>query len=186
MAADRKEWQNPDEILDQLKIKEGWSVVDLGCGPGFFTVPLSKRVGKNGKVFAVDSDSVMLHHLESNLQNTAFAKSIVEMIQADVCASGIPSGCADMVLFANLLHDLDNQKIFFDEVTRMLSEDGRIVDIDWQRMNTNALGPPLDRRLSENQSRIIIRENGYRIINALNAGPYHYGFICERDRSKPK
>jgi 2-polyprenyl-3-methyl-5-hydroxy-6-metoxy-1,4-benzoquinol methylase len=44
----RKWFQNPKKILAPF-IKEGMNVLDVGCGPGFFSVELAKMVGKNGK-----------------------------------------------------------------------------------------------------------------------------------------
>lgn len=180
MSKDRTEWQDPEEILDQFKIKEGSCVADLGCGPGFFTLPLSKRLGRDGKIFAVDTDAIMLRHLNENLRNTLFEKPKIETIEADVSNSGIPDGCTDLVLFANLLHDLDDPKVFLKEVDRMLKEGGKVLDIDWHKSDTNNLGPHVNMRLSENESRNLLRTNGFRIINALNAGPYHYGFVCQK------
>jgi ubiquinone/menaquinone biosynthesis C-methylase UbiE len=49
----RKLLQNPQKILKPF-IKEGMTVADLGCGPGFFTIEMAKMVGNNGKVTAVD------------------------------------------------------------------------------------------------------------------------------------
>lgn len=184
MAEDRKEWQNPEEILDQLRIQEGSCAVDLGCGPGFFALPLSKRIGKHGKLYAVDANPVMLRNLNTNLHNAPFEKAMVEVINADVCNSGIPDQSADLVVFANLLHDLDDPKLFFEEMARILKEGGQIVDIDWHKLETSDLGPAVDRRLSESESRKLIRENGFRIINALNVGPYHYGFTCRKESTR--
>ena len=49
----RKWFQNPGKILAPF-IKEGMKVLDVGCGPGFFSIKIAKMVGKRGKVFSVD------------------------------------------------------------------------------------------------------------------------------------
>ena len=46
--------RNPYDILRNIGIKEGMSVLDIGAGPGFFTIPAAKIVGPNGRVFALD------------------------------------------------------------------------------------------------------------------------------------
>ena len=56
----RKLIQNPGKILKPF-IKEGMTVMDLGCGPGFFTIEMARMVGKNGNVTAVDLQEGMLN-----------------------------------------------------------------------------------------------------------------------------
>ena len=56
MSPGRLEWQNPDKIVRALGVKQGMKVADIGCGPGFFTIPLARAVGQRGAVYAVDSE----------------------------------------------------------------------------------------------------------------------------------
>jgi len=180
MAEDRKEWQNPEEIVNEMKVTEGSTIADLGCGPGFFTIPLAKKLGTQSRVYAVDSDPIMLDHLTANLEKIPeVERASVVMMEADVSNTQLPDHSVDLVFFANILHDLEDPKKFFGEVKRILKPGGRLIDIDWQKMETGAMGPPLEWRLSEDDSRKLLRENGFRINYALNAGPYHYGFICK-------
>ena len=55
----RRWLQNPQKILAPY-IKEGMTVLDVGCGPGFFSVEIAKMVGKNGKVISADLQDGML------------------------------------------------------------------------------------------------------------------------------
>jgi ubiquinone/menaquinone biosynthesis C-methylase UbiE len=52
----RRLLQNPERILRGL-VQEGQAAVDLGCGPGFFTLPLAQMVGPSGRVMAVLQDA---------------------------------------------------------------------------------------------------------------------------------
>jgi len=63
-AADRDEWQKPDQIMDALKIAEGSRVAELGAGGGWFTSRLARRVEENGVVYAEDIQRLMLVALE--------------------------------------------------------------------------------------------------------------------------
>jgi alpha-beta hydrolase superfamily lysophospholipase len=53
--ATRRSWYTPEEVLSDLK--EGMTFVDVGCGDGFFSILASKKVGPNGRVYAVDIDA---------------------------------------------------------------------------------------------------------------------------------
>jgi ubiquinone/menaquinone biosynthesis C-methylase UbiE len=182
MSSERKKWQDPEKILDQIGIDENTNCADLGCGPGFLTIPLALRVGKTATIYAVDQSSVMLAHLEKNLKGSVPEEISrkVKVIQADVTRTTIPNGSVNLVIFAQLLHDLEDHAAFFDEIKRSSTERCRIVDIDWQKRETDDMGPPLEIRLSEDESRKIIERNGFRVVHALNAGPYHYGLVCQR------
>jgi ubiquinone/menaquinone biosynthesis C-methylase UbiE len=183
MSPERKKWQDPEKILDQIGIEENTIAADLGCGPGFFTIPLALRLGKTAKIYAVDQSEVMLAHLKKNL--TAAPGEVAEkvmMIQADVLQTNIPEESVNLVIFANLLHDLEDHAALFQEIKRISTESSRIVDIDWDRRETDDMGPPMEIRLSEDASRKILQRTGFRVVHALNAGPHHYGLICQREK----
>ncbi len=179
MSEDRKSYQDPENIITKLNITSGTCVADLGCGPGFFTIPISNRIGITGKVYAVDSNPVMIDHLRRNLGQNALNSTNVVILGSDVAKTQIPSESVDVTLFANILHDLSDKKQFLDEVKRVSKPIAEIVDIDWQKRDAGA-GPPIEKRLSEQETRHILKENGLEIVHGLNAGPYHYGFVCKK------
>ena len=125
---------------------------------------------------------MMLRYLKTNLGSSNLEKNLakIRIIEADVSSTDIPDQSVDLVIFANILHDLKDKKSFFNEIRRIAKQTARIVDIDWHKRETENMGPPLERRLSENESRLIIRENGFVIVYALNPGPHHYGFVCQQ------
>ncbi|MGE5813819.1 MAG: class I SAM-dependent methyltransferase, partial [Acidobacteriota bacterium] len=50
----REQWQKVDQIFAAMGVREGLTVADVGAGDGFFTSRLSRAVGAQGHVFAVD------------------------------------------------------------------------------------------------------------------------------------
>ncbi len=182
MSEERKKWHNPQKMLNDLGVDENISSADLGCGPGFFTIPLAERLGNSATAYAVDQSAAMLAHLEKNLRAALSPESFhrVKIIHADVNRTGIPDKSVSLIIFAQLLHDLEDHKAFFNEIKRISKEGGKIVDIDWQKRDTDGMGPPLEIRLSEDKSRKIMGENDFQVVYALNAGPHHYGLVAKR------
>jgi ubiquinone/menaquinone biosynthesis C-methylase UbiE len=178
LAHERKEWQDPQKIVTEIGVKEGMTVADLACGPGFFVVPLAKAVGEKGRIYAVDKSQVMLEYLKSNIARTKTNAEIVKIIEADVSKTSIPSSSCDIVFFANILHDLDNPEAFLNEAKRISKPHAILVDIDWKDVN-NGFGPPLEVRMSETKAKTILADNGLFIQSNIDAGPYHYGFILK-------
>ena len=179
MSKDRKSWQDVDSILEQIGVEKGKVVADLACGPGYFTIPLSKGVGSDGIVYAVDRNEVMIKNLKQNLYSYASeTKQNVNVIESDIYSTSIPAHSCNLVFFANVLHDIEDTTVFFKEVKRIAKNDAHIVNIDWHKRDMQ-LGPPLAIRLSESQARHLLISNGFLVSHAVNAGPYHYGLVCK-------
>jgi ubiquinone/menaquinone biosynthesis C-methylase UbiE len=178
LAHERREWQDPEKIIAQIDVEIGMAVADLACGPGFFTVPLSRAVGESGRIYAVDSSELMLDYLQSNLERSNTRSKNVSIYKSDVSKTGIPPATCDVVLFANILHDLDRPNEFIDEVKRISKENALIVDIDWKDVD-NGFGPPLDIRLSETKAKEILKKGGLVLVRNIDPGPYHYGLVLK-------
>lgn len=67
--------QNPEKILRNY-IYPGMTVLDLGCGTGYFTLEIAKLVGNKGMVVACDVQKGMLDILKRKLQNSEFRERI--------------------------------------------------------------------------------------------------------------
>ncbi|MFP4023857.1 MAG: class I SAM-dependent methyltransferase [Thiohalospira sp.] len=68
--------QNPKKIVNPY-VKEGIMTMDLGCGPGFFTIELAKIIQKSGNVFAVDIQEEMLNLLETKIKGTQYHDIVI-------------------------------------------------------------------------------------------------------------
>jgi SAM-dependent methyltransferase len=78
-------------MLDLIGVREGWSCLDLGCGPGGITAAVSKRVGASARVIGLDKDPQFLEHAR------AHAPANVEFRQGDAYASELPRESFDLV-----------------------------------------------------------------------------------------
>jgi len=71
----RRFFQNPEELLGRF-IHEGQTVIDIGCGSGFFTLPMARLVGENGRVIAVDIQKGMLDKVDHNAKKAGLQSRI--------------------------------------------------------------------------------------------------------------
>ncbi|MDG6909124.1 MAG: class I SAM-dependent methyltransferase [Nitrososphaerota archaeon] len=176
MSEERRKRQDPLKLMEAAGIRPGMTVADLGCGPGFFTLPLASRVGSRGLVYAVDADPVMLKHLRNNIEESKADLGRIKILEADVSETGIPARSVDAVLFANVLHDIDDKKAFLGEVTRICKARAMVIDVDWKKIKQE-IGPPFGMRLAEAETKKIMSEAGLEVTKALDAGPHHYGLV---------
>ena len=178
MSEERKQWHNPETILKCADATKGITMADLGSGPGFFTIPMAQIAGEKGLVYAVDSDQNMLDSLKENIATSGENPKVIKTVNSDVCNTGIPKESVDLVLFANVLHEVDDRKAFFQEVKRISKRTASIIDVDWKKIET-AHGPPLKSRLSEDEAKRILSKSGFTVVKQTDAGPYHYELICK-------
>jgi ubiquinone/menaquinone biosynthesis C-methylase UbiE len=178
MSEERKQQHNPQTILNEAGVKKGMIIADLGSGPGFFTIPMAQMTGEKGLVYAVDSNQTMLNGLKENIAKSEVNPNIIKIVNSDVCHTGISKESVDLVLFANVLHEVEDKKAFFQEVRRISKPTAYIVDVDWKKTQTD-YGPPFKERFSEDEANRVLAKNGLSVIKQIDVGPFHYELICK-------
>lgn len=113
----------PHRILEPHIIK-GMTVLDLGCGPGFFTIELAKLVCETGRVIAADLQQGMLDKVATKIKGTELEK-IIELHKCQVDTIGI-SRKVDFVLAFWMVHEVTDKQKFFEELKSVLNPGGRI------------------------------------------------------------
>jgi ubiquinone/menaquinone biosynthesis C-methylase UbiE len=108
-------------ILKEVGIKAGFHVLDFGCGPGSYIMPLVELVGKSGKIYALDIHPLAIRAV----QTLAFRKRLanVQAILSD-CKTGLPPNSLDVVLLYDILHHLDDPNGVLAELHRVLRPKG--------------------------------------------------------------
>jgi ubiquinone/menaquinone biosynthesis C-methylase UbiE len=113
----------PRKMLEPY-ISKGMTVLDLGCGPGFFTVELAQLVGEEGKIVAADIQQGMLDKMAARIRGTDVEKRVeIHLCQPD--RIGI-SQKVDFVLAFWMVHEVPDQKGMFEEIKSILNPGGRI------------------------------------------------------------
>ncbi len=119
--------QNPYRILDKY-VRPGCTVVDLGCGMGYFSIPMARMAGPTGKVICIDVQQQML----DGLRRRAEKAGVLDTITARRCEParlGIPEP-ADFVLAFWMLHEAPDQRAFLAEVQAHLKPTGRFLLVE--------------------------------------------------------
>jgi ubiquinone/menaquinone biosynthesis C-methylase UbiE len=119
--------QDPRKILGPY-IKEGMTVLDAGCGPGFFSIELAQMVGKSGRVIALDLQEGMLQKLGRKIQGTELEKRIT-LHKCEKDKLGV-SESVDFVLAFYMAHEIPNQEDFFNEIKSILKPNGRVFIVE--------------------------------------------------------
>ncbi|MGD8777450.1 MAG: methyltransferase domain-containing protein [Ignavibacteria bacterium] len=119
--------QNPNKILSPY-VKEGMKVLDVGCGPGFFSIELAKMVGKSGKVFSVDLQEGMLQKLRNKIYGTTL-EGIINLIKCEKDKINVPEK-VDFILAFYMVHEVPNKDSFFETLKNILNEKGEFLIVE--------------------------------------------------------
>jgi len=123
----RRWFQNPQKILGPY-IKEGMTVLDLGCGPGFFSIDMAQLVGKSGQVIASDLQEGMLQKLGDKIRGTELKERII-LHKCEENKIGL-SDRVDFVLAFYMVHEISDQKEFFNELSSILKSEGQVLIVE--------------------------------------------------------
>jgi ubiquinone/menaquinone biosynthesis C-methylase UbiE len=148
MAEDRLQRFDRYAFLRSLGVGEGKAVADLGCGPGFFTLPASELVGPTGKVFAVDVQQEMVDDLRSRLAQQGIVNVAVR--RSSELELPIQQRSVDLALLAFMLTEVDQRSSFLLAAKRLLRADGRIAVLEWEKIET-PVGPPVEERITADE-----------------------------------
>lgn len=123
----RRWLQDPGRILRPY-LREGMTALDLGCGPGFFTVDMARMVGSSGRVVACDLQQGMLDRLRAKISGT----DIEARVTLHRCEDGRIgwNGSADFILAFYVIHEIPDQPALYTELLSLLRQDGQLLVVE--------------------------------------------------------
>jgi ubiquinone/menaquinone biosynthesis C-methylase UbiE len=104
------------------------TVLDFGCGPGYFTVDIAQMVGKSGRVIAADLQEGMLQKLRDKIHETEIEKRIT-LHRTEENKIGL-SEKIDFALAFYVVHEIPNQGEFFKELESILQPGGQVLVVE--------------------------------------------------------
>ena len=123
----RRLLHDPEQILGGL-LRPGQTVADIGCGMGYFAVPMARLVGEGGRVIAVDLQPEMLDALKRRAARQNLQGRIhYHLAQPDRIGLAEP---VDLALAFWMVHEVRNPAAFLAEIKRMLKPDGRFLMVE--------------------------------------------------------
>ena len=117
----RRWLQNPRKILAPY-ITDGMVALDVGCGPGFFSVELAHLVGPTGRVIAADLQQGMLEKVRAKIKGTDLERRI-QLVKCEQTNLNV-SEPVDFILTFFMVHEVPDQLGFFRQLFPLLRERG--------------------------------------------------------------
>ena len=119
------------EVIESLNIHESDTVADIGSGGGYFTLEFAKRVGKSGKVYAVDTKQENLDYVKAQSEREGINNVVTVLADDEI---GLPEKSVDLVFMRNVVHHLPEPARYFADLKRFLKPDSRVAIIDYKKV----------------------------------------------------
>jgi len=179
--ASRDEWQMPVRVMDEIGVKPGLTVADIGAGEGYFTFFLAERVGPSGKVFAEDIDAKSLKTIRDRCAKEQVRQ--VEIIQGGEDDPMIPLESTDTALMVNVLPNVEHPPSFLRNVAKILKSEGTLVIIHWEQTKLYPSEPEPVGKPSLRWTLRQIYDSGFEVVKFLTFLPAQNIWICKaRDK----
>ena len=177
LSEERAAALQPEKLLRELGLREGMTIADIGCGPGFFTIPAAQIVGPTGVTLAADIQGEMLSAVRSRaLEHGLSNVRIVKTNDRDI---PIPPGTCDFALLAFMLHEIEHRASFLHRAARALKPGGRVIALEWDKVE-GPVGPPQEDRISPEELMADAQAAGLRMVDERSLAADQYLRVFER------
>lgn len=122
----------PDLVLDHLELQAGNIVADIGSGGGYFSLRFAEAVGKEGTVFAVDTNSGFLEFIKENAKEKGLNN--VKTVLTSEDSLSLPEK-VDFMFMRNVCHHIPNRTGYFGKLKNYLKEGGHIAILEYRKAN---------------------------------------------------
>lgn len=153
--------QRPEHVLDVLHVAPGQVVADVGCGSGWFTVRMAKRVGPSGKVYATDIQQEMLAALAKKTKAEKL-ENVVPVLASEDDAR-LPKATLDLVLMVDVYHELQKPAATLAQIRAALKPNGRLALVEYRGEDPKVDIKP-DHKMTLDQIRKELAANAFSFV----------------------
>jgi len=114
---------SPRKLIERLDLKENYKVLEVGPGPGYFSISIAKKL-KNGRLFLVDIQPEMLEYAERRLKKMKVEN--VEYRLGNGTTFDFSDEYFDVIVLVAVLGEVENKESYIKEFYRMLTQDGTV------------------------------------------------------------
>lgn len=164
-------------MREELRLKQGMTVCDLGSGNGYHTLPMAEAVGPEGRVYAVDIQPEMLAMLEQRAE-TRMLKNI-ECITSTETDPKIPEGSCDLILLVDVYHEFSHPREMLAGIRKALKPEGVVVLVEFRAEDESVPIKP-EHKMSKAQILKELGLNGFKLAREFDGLPWQHMMFFDR------
>lgn len=117
-------FRDPYKALHDAGLEAGQTVLEVGCGPGFFTIPAARIVGDGGTVVALDINPVTVEHVRRKIQQAGVTNATV--ILTNAAQADLPDRSFDLIFVFGFARAVGGMAAIWPELHRLLKPGGTL------------------------------------------------------------
>ncbi|WP_165220005.1 class I SAM-dependent methyltransferase [Aquisphaera insulae] len=178
----RVEEEQPEAMLDALKIRPGDTVADVGAGAGYHSIRLARRVGEKGTVLATDVQPEMITMLERNARQAGLAN--IKPLLCTQRNTKLPDGKVDLILMVDVYHEATDPETLLKGLFKALRPGGRLVLVEFRGEDPEVPIKP-EHKMTLKQARREVEPQGFRFVDSHEFLPWQHVIVFEKPEDKP-
>ena len=178
---DREDEERTDLLIENLPIRPGDRVADIGAGTGYFSMPMAEVVGTTGTVYAVDIQPEMLAIIDERAERAGI--SHIETVLATDRDPRLARESIDMALFVDAYHEFEWPREVMSAVYANLVPGGKVVLIEYRAEDRRIRIKPLH-KMSEQQARVEMEAVGFEFVQNSSFLPQQHFLVFEKPSSE--
>jgi ubiquinone/menaquinone biosynthesis C-methylase UbiE len=176
----RQREEDCEDMLSQLRVQPGMTICDMGCGNGFYSIPLARRVQPGGRVLAVDIQREMLLKLQIRAEDAKVQN--IQRIHGTVADPRLPANSVDLILCVDVYHEFSHPTQMLAAMRRALTREGRMVLVEFREEDPDVPILPLH-KMSKKQILKEMIPNGFKLVRQYDKLPWQHMMFFARDDS---
>jgi len=171
IRATREDEEHTSRFLDALSVEEGQTICDLGCGNGYHSLELAKRVGEEGLVIGVDIQPEMLDRLEWRAEEQEITN--IELLIGEYDDPRLEDESCDLILMADVYHELSHPAEVLGHLRRALKPGGRVAALEF-RGEDPAVPIKPKHKMTKAQVIAEFTANGFELVEEYDELPWQH------------
>lgn len=171
VRATREREERCSMVLANLGLKPNMTVCDMGCGNGFYAIPIAKLLGESGRVLAVDIQPEMLVLLRDRMESENVQN--ITPILGSVDEPRLPENSVDLFLMVDVYHEFSYPEQMLAAIHRALKPDGLIVLVEFRAEDDKVPIKP-EHKMSREQIEKEMTANGFQFAKSFDRLPWQH------------
>lgn len=168
---EREQEEASIKMREELHLKPGMNVCDMGSGNGYHTIPMAKAVAPDGKAYAVDIQQPMLEMLEAAARQ-AEVTNIVSVLGAEDSPK-LPEASCDLILLVDVYHEFSKPAPMLAGMKKALKPHGQIVLVEFRSEDAEVPIKP-EHKMSKAQILKEMTANGFTLSRSFDKLPWQH------------
>lgn len=170
----RERFIPPEALISQMPIQKNYTLLDVGAGSGFFTIPMAEST--TNKVYAMDPDRRMLSIIEAKAKEKGLTN--IELVPDYLENVSIQNNSIDFVMASLILHEVSSLETALSNIFEVLKTGGHLLCLEYEKDDMIIEGPPMSIRIGSEELEKVLLSIGFEIVKKTKINDAIYTLLA--------